>query len=150
MSFVEINAFRRLVHLKLRLNCGSDAQIRRHLSQQLLTLKSGYKEVMALYQTSKEDLTEMAASQARLRDEVGQLKATGVDREAVFANKLEVELQREREKSALDVNQVKASFQSERKRLVDEHSGVLRRLQNQVGRSTIWELCMLCVARVFF
>lgn len=133
LSFVEINAFRKLVHLKLKMQSGTDAQIRRHLSQQLTSLKSSFSDVTRLYKQCQRELAEQQSTSGKMQEEIERLRSNSSEKEASLTQQMGLEVNREREKGVLELNQARANFQAERNRLNEEHAALTRRLQNQVA-----------------
>ena len=74
LLFVEINAFKRLVHLKLKMTLGTDAQIRKHLSDQLKDLKGRLTDLSLQHDQAKTDLTDRKADVDSLHQQLAALR----------------------------------------------------------------------------
>ena len=61
LAFIEINAFKRLVHLRLKMTSGTDAQIRKHLAGQLGDLRRRLTDVTRQSDQARADLTDRNA-----------------------------------------------------------------------------------------
>lgn len=133
LSFVEINAFKRLVHLKLKMSCGSDAQIRNHLAGQLRELRDRLAQLSKQNDRSNAELSDRKADVDSLHQQLEALRMSVNEKEASLSSALNREVSAEKERSAAEINSARAAFTTERKRLLDENSTALRRLQNQVA-----------------
>lgn len=133
LLFVEINAFKRLVHLKLKMTLGTDAQIRKHLSDQLKDLKGRLTDLSLQHDQAKTDLTDRKADVDSLHQQLEALRCSVNEKEATLTSNLNREVAIEKERSASEINSARMNFNAERQRIIDENSTTLRRLQNQVA-----------------
>jgi len=133
LSFVEINAFKRLVHLKLKMTSGSDAQIRKHLGSQLRDLRDRLAAVSKQNDRANTELSDRKADVDSLHDQLEALRVSVNEKEANMTTTLNRELSAEKERSNAELHAARTAFATERQRILDENSTTLRRLQNQVA-----------------
>merc|ERR1719370_240654 len=92
LSFVEINAFKRLVHLKLKMSCGTEAQIREHLAIQLRDLRDRIAHFSTLNDRTKSELSDRKADVDSLHEQLEALRVSINEKEASMTSILNREL----------------------------------------------------------
>ena len=74
LAFIEINAFKRLVHLRLKMTPGTDAAIRKHLAGQLRDLRSRLTDVAKQNDRARADLADRNADVDSLHQQLEALR----------------------------------------------------------------------------
>lgn len=129
----EINLYRRLAHLSLRLKRGNDAKVRQHLGDCLKQLRHEHSLTLEKLEESEQALQELGAEKSRILSDFQAQSQEFVERDALYKNKLASEINEEREKAAKLVAELRLSYDSERRRLVEDHAATLRTLENRVA-----------------
>jgi len=133
LVFVEINTFKRLIHLRLKMTSGSDKEITNHLAGQLRHLRNSLVDVTNQNAQTKSDLIQRNSDVHTLHQQLEALRSSVNEKEASLASNLNQQLAVEKERLASEMSSARVSWNAERQRIIDENSNSTRRLQNQVA-----------------
>jgi spindle assembly abnormal protein 6 len=129
----EINMYRRLAHVSIRLRKGNDSRVREHLGQCLTQLKQEHRETITSLQETRNDLRLATDERTTLLSDLERQRKDYSDRDVLYQKKLAKEITDERERAAKAVAEMRMSYETERRRLTEEHATSLRTLENRVA-----------------
>lgn len=129
----EINAYRRLAHLSLKLRKGTDAKVRQHLSECLSSLKADHKTLQVNLDEARLELRNVQETNAGLIAQMEVLKKEFLDKDTSYQSRLSKEVTEEREKAAKVVAEMRVSYEAERRRLCQEQTVTVRQLENRAA-----------------
>ena len=132
-EILEINLYRRLAHLSLRLRKGNDAKVRDHLGDCLKHLKIEHNTALTKLTEAHEALKSMLAEKENLEKDLQQMKRDISERDAQFKARLSEDITDEREKAAQHLAEMRITFENERRRYQTETADKLKTLENRVA-----------------
>ena len=107
LQFVEITPYKRNVHISIQLNRGTDKQVCKHLTTQLRILRVNHSEgVNALFRC-REELKEKDRHLEILEKKVNEEKMKQGANDAIYKQRLEEEIVKERQRSDDSINEIK-------------------------------------------
>ena len=129
----EINLYRKLAHLSLKLRKGNDAKVREHLADCLKNLKLQHNSTLKTLEETSDTLKEIQEEKTRALTDLDKQKRDFCERDSLYKSRLSQEINEERERAAKHVAEMRLSYDAERRRLVEDHAATLRTLENRVA-----------------
>lgn len=146
LQFIEVNAFRRLVHLSVQFRRGTEPQIRNYLTKKLAKLQRRLNARELQLEACRRQRDDLKATVSGQAAEIRERSASEKERMSAEVEKVRAELEQEKRLRTTDLNLQLGQFKEERRRQQEEHAGALRQLHNQVA-SLEYENKDLCEKR---
>ena len=105
LDFVEITGYKRLVHLSLRLNRGTDKQICQHLASELRIARSEHTQITSALVRCQEDLKQTNECFERLKVEDKEQRMVQTEKETIMNKKLDEAIERERQRVSIEITE---------------------------------------------
>ena len=132
-EILEINLYRRLAHLSLKLRKGNDAKVRDHLGDCLKHLRGEHNTALTKLAEANEALKTMLEEKESLEKNLESIQREVSDRDAKFKARLSEEVTEEREKAAQHLAEMRISFENERRRYTNETADKMKTLENRAA-----------------
>ena len=129
----EINLFRRLAHLSLKLRRGNDAKIRDHLAECLKSLKLEHSVSVRRLEESQNLLDTTTNEKTEILTNFEKLKREFTEKDSLNKQRSNQEIIEERNRMSKHYADLKSNFETEKNRLTENHAATLRTLENRVA-----------------
>ncbi len=129
----EINVYRRLAQISLRMRRGNDARVREHLGECLKQLRLEHRDTLDILQHAQREVERSRKSESDLISALKKHELEGAERDAHFKNVIAKEINDERDRAAKAIAEMRMGYETERRRLTDEHASSMRTLETRVA-----------------
>ena len=137
LKFQEISLYRALSHLTLKFQAGSDSQIKEYLAQTLRKLQEEgegrTKALEAKIQTLEGQVAHLTGNLEKKVEECEKLRQEAYESNSSQRSKMTQEIAVEKERSARALNDLQLRYDSERRKMSEEHTRSARQMENRIA-----------------
>ena len=137
LNFQEINPYRRLCHLSLKVCRGSDTQVKEYLADCIKKLQRDYDNFSLTMEGRNQELQTQLD---RLKSQVGSKTAEfesllkKYNEEQLTSNsRMSQELAKEKERSARELAEMQVRYDTERRQLAETQMKTMRQMENRIA-----------------
>ncbi len=137
LNIQEVNSYRHLCHLSLKVCRGSDTQVKEHLAEWVKRLREESSAATGnLAFKLQQAESELYTTRTELRsksEELERLRLNTSEQSSTFTSRLEHEIAKEKERATATIVELQERYDRERGKTVEDHKTSVRLLENRVA-----------------